>query len=338
MTGREKLKQIAAELEKGQPPEPLTVRQLLEWFSAQRRGYYIVQEIRGALEGADLQTEPDFEGAYIDGPIQLVYRRDARKAQSAVTLQDADPTYRIGKLRSANTPPVSVAPDQEIAVATTIMLHRDFSQLPVMNGERNVRGVISWASIGSRLALGIQCNWVRECMVPAHIISADKSLFDAINKIVTHQYVLVHDSARKICGIVTTSDLSLQFRQLAEPYLLLGEIENHIRRIIQRGRFTTEQLQQCRDPNDANRSVDSVSNLTFGEYIRLLENPKWWAQASLTVDRRIFIDELKKIGQIRNDVMHFDPDGITDDNLKALQSFTRFLQALHPGLPRNKSG
>ena len=33
------------------------------------------------------------------------------------------------------------------------MLSNDFSQLPVMTGPRELKGIVSWKSIGSRLAL-----------------------------------------------------------------------------------------------------------------------------------------------------------------------------------------
>ena len=35
--------------------------------------------------------------------------------------------------------------------------------------------------------------------------------------------------------------MSLRFQQLAEPFLLLGEIENHIRRLID-GKFSLEDV------------------------------------------------------------------------------------------------
>jgi CBS domain-containing protein len=41
----------------------------------------------------------------------------------------------IGRLRSANRPPVSVKPQQKLSEAVTIMLANDFSQLPVMGTE-----------------------------------------------------------------------------------------------------------------------------------------------------------------------------------------------------------
>jgi CBS domain len=218
------------------------------------------------------------------------------------------------------------------------MLANDFSQLPVMIGEREVKGVVSWSSIGSRLALGMKCAEVRECMDGPHIISADTSLFDAITEIVKKQYVLIRDTNNKISGIVTTSDLSLEFRQLTEPFLLLAEIENHVRGLIQRGRFTTEQLRSCCDPNDRDRVINGMFDLTFGDYIHLLEKTGLWSQLKLSIDRAIFIANLDKVREIRNDVMHFDPDGITESDLEALRKFVSFLQRLQPMLYTHHSG
>jgi hypothetical protein len=43
---------------------------------------------------------------------------------------------------------------------------------------------------------------------------------------------LVQAPDRTICGIVTAADFSEQFRILAEPFVLIGEIENNIRKLI----------------------------------------------------------------------------------------------------------
>ncbi|MBI5354562.1 MAG: CBS domain-containing protein [Chloroflexi bacterium] len=238
-----------------------------------------------------------------------------------------DPTYRIGKLASANKPPLSVKLDMKLEVATSLMLLHDFSQLPVMETERDVRGIISWETIGSRLALGQVCKNVRDCMEPHHEISVEVSLFSIIDTIVMHEYVLIRDSTNKICGIVTTSDLSQQFRQLGEPFLLLGEIENYIRHLIQ-DKFTIADLEKTRNPSDKGRKITSVFDLTFGEYIRLLQIPIHWSKLKLLIDRGVFIEYLDKVRLIRNDVMHFDPDGIPESDLAKLREFVHFLQGL----------
>jgi hypothetical protein len=142
--------------------------------------------------------------------------------------------------------------------------------------------------------------------------------------------VLVRDGNNKIAGIVTTSDLSREFRQLTEPFVILGEIENHVRSLIQRGNFTHQELVECCESASEGRKVDGIFDLTFGEYVRLLEKKDLWSRLGLAIDRALFVEKLDQIREIRNDVMHFDPDGITESDLDALRKFVIFLQKLQP--------
>ncbi len=290
------LQEVADQLRKGEIPRQETVRRFLGWFGVERRGFWKVLLIRNALKSAGVRTEPDFEFAYIDGQIEFRLTEGSQTTPAAgdpsssptsgkieavasgsasvsgvlTTIGGAvsDPTYRIGKLASANKTPLAVSPDCTLREAITLMLANDYSQLPVWQNERSVKGIVSWASIGARLALNQPSTVVRECMEPSYEVSADDSLFAAIGAIVQHQYVLVRGNDNRITGIVTTSDLSLQFQQLAEPFLLLGEIENHIRRLID-GKFTGTELASVRDPGDESREINSVADLAFGEYVRL---------------------------------------------------------------------
>jgi hypothetical protein len=51
-------------------------------------------------------------------------------------------------LPSAIRAPLTVTPQDSLRHAETQMLLNDYSQLPVMSGERTVDGLISWKSIG----------------------------------------------------------------------------------------------------------------------------------------------------------------------------------------------
>lgn len=317
------LKNIDEQLNKGVIPPKETVRGFLLWFGAGRRGYNVVRHIRGELEKFNLETKPDFEVAYIDDPIQFV-----RPGQYEDTSpHTADPIFRIGRLESANRKPVSVKPEAPLSQATTLMLTHDFSQLPVMTTDREVKGLISWQSIGSRLALGCNGEQVNQFMDDAHVVSIETSLFDAINIVSEYEYVLVQAVDRTICGMVTATDLTFQFRNLAEPFLLIGEIENHVRRMIY-GKFSAEELQDVRNEDDPDRVVDSFAGLTFGEYVRLVENEGRWLKLKLRIDRAEFVKRLDHVREIRNDVMHFDPDGLSEDDLGSLRDFSLFLRAL----------
>ncbi|MBK8101496.1 MAG: CBS domain-containing protein [Planctomycetes bacterium] len=349
---RKRLAGIAEQLKSGSVPVPVTARTFLGWFGIQRRGYYKVRTVRAYLKEAGLVTTPDFEFVYIDSsiafalaPTKAVVSGTASitgsatatigepspevSASASVLLGGAssDPTYRIGKLASANNPPIGVKPDSSLQEAVTVMLSHDFSQLPVMQSEFAVKGVVSWTSIGSRLALGKAGQKASDFMEPANEISADTSLFAAIAKIVANQYVLIRGAANRIVGIVTPSDLSIQFGQLAEPFLLLGEIENHVRRLIG-DKFSVDEVKAARDPADAARDVKSVADLGFGEYVRLLSKPERWSKLNLAVDRAVFVAQLDQIRGIRNDVMHFDPDGVAEEDLVTLRKFGRFLMTL----------
>ena len=197
-----------------------------------------------------------------------------------------------------------------------------------MQGERDVKGVISWESIGKCQSLGRQCKEVRDCMeIEVPEVPYDSSLLSAIDIIVKYGYVLVRKPDKKISGIVTTTDLSLQFRQLAEPFILVGEIENYIRRLID-GKFTVEQLSSVRDPNDDKRRIDTVSDLTFGEYLRLLANLNNWEHLKISVHRQSFIKHLDVIRDLRNDIMHFNQDPFVKEDLEKLRLFANFMRIL----------
>jgi CBS domain-containing protein len=344
-----KVREIAQKIHDDNTECQETVRTILTWFEAKRRGIIVINSIQNALAEVGLTTDPDFTSVYIDAEVRIISAQqiesnsvEIKLVEKDTDLPDAtvevttekfvcgaieDPTFRIGKLESADNKPVSVSPDSMLIEATTLMMLHDFSHLPVMQGEREIKGVISWESIGKRQALKHPCEKVKDCMeilVPE--VSAESSLFSAIDLIVKYGYVLVKQKDKKVSGIVTTTDLSLQFRQLAEPFLLIGEIEKHIRRLID-GKFTNEQLAPVQN-RDENRTISTVSDLTFGEYLRLLEKPEYWANLQIPVDRAIFIKQLDQVRELRNDIMHFDPDPFEDKDIQMLRLFTNFMRIL----------
>jgi CBS domain-containing protein len=150
-------------LDNGEKPR-VTVRQLLRWFEAARRGYHVVQRIRAALEALGMITYPDFEGEYIDQEVFFMPKgwgetstttstvnadtttSTTTTSSTTTTTMPSDqipptappssvgPSHRLGRLGAANQKPVSVSSNERLEVATTLMLTHNFSQLPVMQG------------------------------------------------------------------------------------------------------------------------------------------------------------------------------------------------------------
>lgn len=304
-------------------PEQITVREFIGKYGYVMRGTYIVSRIRNDLEKLDLRTNPDFEGVYLGSTISIELHSEATDSASPGEPDSA--THRIGTLEAANKRPVSVNPEDPLEKATTIMQIHDYSRLPVMTGEREVKGVISWQSIGRSLSLGQKCEYVRQCMEPERETPASTPLFNAIGGIAEHGYVLVRGEDNLITGIVTSGDISNQFMQLAGPFLLIGEIEGHLRRLAH-GKFTVEEMREALQETE--RPIQGLADLTLGGYYQLLGKQERWERLNLNIDRKEFVKHLNSVRKIRNDIMHFNLDGLSDEDITALKDFARFLASL----------
>jgi CBS domain-containing protein len=193
---------IAQKIQAGESPDPVTVRTLLAWFDRERRGTWVVRWIRDRLSEAGLTTEPDFDSVWIDGNIrfraaaegpsgaEMVELTPKLEAEAAVPQAPfvggavPDPTHKVGKLEAANRGVVGVSPDDSIERAVTLMMANSHSQLPVMVGEREVKGMVNWESIARKLVLSGACRRVMDCAEQHREIASDASLFAAIPEIV----------------------------------------------------------------------------------------------------------------------------------------------------------
>ncbi|WP_129274313.1 CBS domain-containing protein [Bradyrhizobium betae] len=292
--------------------------------------------IEGIASDAELEgsaTSPAQAAVPAEPPLTSTAPETPTRSEIVDGLSGDDPTFRIGSLPAANKALIAISNDAPLNKAITLMLQYDFSQLPVMQGERDVKGVITWKSIGLKLAMGQKCVSVGDCREEIRIIDSNRTLFEAIPTIVEFGYTLVRNQQdRRITGIITASDLSLQFQSLSEPFLLLREIELHIRRILGK-KVTESDFQILEGAAPSNRKVSQIEELTLGQYIRLFQHPDIWTKLALSIDATEFVQLLDQVREIRNEVMHFDRDPMTKDQLDTLKRATRFMQHLYEFIP-----
>jgi len=81
------------------------------------------------------------------------------------------------------------------------------------------------------------------------------------------------------------------------------------------------------------RPLQDVADLTFGDYVRLFEDQRVWAKLNLSIDRVVLTRLLDDVRKVRNDVMHFDPDPMTSDELAILKSAVRLMQEVYTLAP-----
>ena len=77
--------------------------------------------------------------------------------------------------------------------------------------------------------------------------------------------------------------------------------------------------------------MNTLDDLTFGEYIHIIEQTDKWERLGLNLDKSLFIKMLNDVRLIRNDIMHFEPDGISPSQHKQLASAVRLLSSLLTG-------
>lgn len=317
-------------------PVTLSVRELLAKWSAKRRGYWVVERIRSDLETFSLTTDPDFNEVWIDANVEIVALPQRTVPDESIAIQETSTSspipreiyLRVNSLASANSGLVAVSPQDTVQTAQALMMRYDYSQLAVLSGERDLRGAVSWESIAQARIRNSDCS-LADVTGTAELVRDDDDLLAQIPRIVFSGFVFVQARDKRVVGIVTTADLSEAFARTANPFFILGEIERQLRDIIDR-HFSSEELAAAVDPSDEQRSVDNADQLTFGEYVRLLENPDHWERLGWDLDRKVFVAALDDIRQIRNDVMHFSPDPLEPTELNKLQDFAHWLRMLRP--------
>ena len=315
------LEALAKEIKETGLSKMITPRMLVAAVGYEKRSPGACYLIDRFLEENDLEVEPHYLDVWPDNNIELRPKPKAKKRRRE------DPIKRIGLLKAANTKPATVDNSDSLDKAITLMMMNNYSQLPVMGGARKIVGYISWETIGEARSKGIDTNEVKDYKRDSiRVFRRDMPLMLAIREIYKNDFIVVVENDGTPCGIVTTADVSSQFLTWTEPFVMLEQIENQVRHLLDEKILLEDLKKVCQEEG---REVNAIDDLTFGEYQRLFENPKHWERIGLkSVDRTLFVKMFDDVRNIRNDVMHFDPEGIDETSREKLKSMANFLNKL----------
>jgi restriction system protein len=319
-------------------PLRLTVREFLEYWGATRRTSETVARIEKELGEKGLTTRPPFTEGWIHATIELVplgeepvagvSGTEAQVAADTEDVPDLPPmTLRIGDLDSANRGVTSVAPGTPILRAITMMLANNYSQLAVISEEGTFHGAVSWESMGQARVADPKAP-LEKAITSALLVEYDQPLLDQIGRIYDKGFVFVRSPDKsRVSGIVTAADLTLQFDELARPFVLIEEAERRLRRRVDEV-FTLEEIRAVARGKPAR--VQSAADLTLGNYRFLLASEENWDRLAWDLDRDVFLDLLKAVNAIRNETMHFSPDPLTPEQFGQLNGFVGLLRTVDP--------
>jgi restriction system protein len=93
--------------------------------------------------------------------------------------------------------------------------------------------------------------------------------------------------------------------------------------------FSVEELRDAA-PFHLKKKISRAADLTFGTYRYLLKEDARWAKLHWNLDKELFIDLLTKVGDIRNELMHFTPDPLSSDKYKKIHGLLELLRTVDP--------
>ncbi|WP_372663175.1 restriction system modified-DNA reader domain-containing protein [Amycolatopsis kentuckyensis] len=305
-------------------PERISVRDLLALWGVTDRGDQ-VSRIEADLANHGLVTSPSFRAVTLDTVVTLTTPRDEPEETTAAepSADDEGGSDLNVRLTVGNLSPLdgvgSVGPHSSLEEAITTMLLNDYSQLAVLNGPRTLRGAVTWRSIAEAMHQKSDAS-VSDAIDPyVEVVTYDRDLFDVLPTLQQREFVFVTNESREVKGIVTTADVAHRYGEMATPYFQLGELDQTLRWILSR-RFDLPTIQPL-----CSRTIKKFEELGFGDYQRILGNPDMWERLDWPLDRQVFIARLEEIRLIRNSVMHFHPDPVSEDTIEKLKNFTKLL-------------
>jgi hypothetical protein len=115
-------------------------------------------------------------------------------------------------------------------------------------------------------------------------------------------------------GILTPMDVLTYLRDIANPFVLLAEIELSLRRIV-RACVDEDELQACAQQCLASKCAPEelpteLSEMTFNDYVQIIGHGRNWPHFEAAFGKGGWLrkkteERLKEVRDLRNDVFHF---------------------------------
>jgi hypothetical protein len=161
-----------------------------------------------------------------------------------------------------------------------------------------------------------------DCAVRVRICSHNEDLFEVARKVQQDGCVLVRGRDGRLRGPLGLLDLAEIFGEQLEPFVLAGEVERTLRDAVEALLPEAAAAMREQRPTPVHNAP-----LGLGECQAILQEPARWEGLGLPMDRGQFIAELNNVRGIRNDLVHFNPDGVDAAGVRRLRAFAVALRA-----------
>ncbi|MEU1687922.1 CBS domain-containing protein [Micromonospora sp. NPDC005707] len=311
----------------------ITIRELLAEWGASRRTSSAVTVIHRDLAENGLTTVPSFTEGWIGSRVTVVKTGaeadDSTDETAAEKLLDEEEegldaavaeatddddvpdkpfTLRFGNLLRSDAAVASVKPDDSIALAQTVMLGSNYSQLAIIDDHGTFHGAVSWESIAKAQMTYQTVSTVAQAKRQAPLAAYDDLVLPRIDEISGQGFIFVLSADSKtIAGIVTAADLTNRFGEVARPFTMIEECERRLKRRV-KARIPAQEIRAA-----TNNRHKSAETLTFGSYKHVLAEEARFCLLEWPLDHTQFLQQVDAVAEVRNRMMHFSPDPIPSE-------------------------
>jgi hypothetical protein len=231
-------------------PQRCSYRQLLGWFGETAPSVLLRRRIFSAIDAVGLIATPSLEGLSLDAivtfrraagatsahdPVEdrasttsAITRPRALEPEIAKALRRSRAALRVADIPGALEPAPTIAPATTWMQARTKLQLAESHALVVVTGTRMVRGAVTWRSLANSAGEPD----VPVTPEPIGSIAHDARLLDALPVLEAEGLAVVLDAQRMPCGPIDAGAALRVLHVESEPYLLIEEIEFHLRALL----------------------------------------------------------------------------------------------------------
>jgi CBS domain-containing protein len=213
---------------------------------------------------------------------------------------------------------IYVRQDETIRDALECMIENDFTQLPVVDKDGDLVGIISEQRIIRmyyHLIEGVSLLDLKvdHCIAPAVTLPPDRDLFEALNRLKGNDvFAIVITKNNKPVGILTDYDMTQFFRDFSEGLIFVEDIEVTLRQYIEKA-FPEEHSMMAAlmaafkpDRRDSSKPAKEYEKLSFYDYIQLITNERNWPKfKGIFEPIDMFVKLMEPVMDTRNKLAHF---------------------------------
>jgi len=140
--------------------------------------------------------------------------------------------FTVQQLIAGCPTPTIIGPEQTGLEALNLMIQHDYSQLPVVDGDSRLIGLITGDSLLRAVnSLGVLPKELRvkDAQLKPRTASVDSDVFDLLDDLKAAAAVLILDAAQQLVGVVTDYDAMDFFRRHSEDMMLVEDIETSLK-------------------------------------------------------------------------------------------------------------